>query len=110
MSNNNLYIDKILKSCPLCKDDPGVYVLTRQENNKKYAIIGSSKKVLTSLAYHLKDRGEIDKLIQQYGFVYNDNLNGWVIKFISSNENNFAEVKEKYKNFYYENGYTCTMI
>ena len=110
MSNSNLYIDKILRSCPLCKDEPGIYILTRQENNKRYAIIGSSKKVLTSLAYRLKEPGVINKLIQQYGFIYNDNLNGWVIKFISSNENNFDDVKEKYENFYDKNGYTCTTI
>ena len=96
---------QILKVCPNCKDESGIYVLTRQENNFRYAYIGQAKKVLTRLAQHLQGYQHIDLSIKKHGLFSADNWTGWQIRVLYCPEDMLDEREKTHIKFYADEGY-----
>ncbi len=61
----------------------GIYILTRFDENFKYAYIGQAKSLLERLAGHLTGfKQHIDLSIKKHGLFGNENPMGWDINFI----------------------------
>lgn len=96
---------RILKVCPNCRDESGIYILTRQENNFKYAYVGQAKKVLTRLAQHLQGYQHIDLSIKKHGLFSADNLSGWQIQWFAYVEDVLDQKEQFYIKWYADLGY-----
>lgn len=75
--------ERIKKLCPKLQDETGIYVLSREENEIRYAYIGKAEKqgIISRLAQHLSGYEQwIDKSIKRHG-LYNEENNptGWCI-------------------------------
>ena len=96
---------RILKVYSNCKDESGIYILTRQENNFKYAYIGQAKKVLTRLAQHLQGYQHIDLSIKKHGLFSADNLVGWRISCFYCPIERLDEMEKQYIKMYADSGF-----
>lgn len=97
---------QILKVCPDCKDESGIYVLTRQENNFRYAYIGQAKKVLSRLAQHMLGYPQrIDKSLKKRGLCSSDNLSGWQIKWFRCSIEQLDKMEQEAILFYHHSSY-----
>lgn len=74
---------RILKACPGCTEESGIYILTRFEKGFKFAYIGQAKHLLTRLAQHLKGYQHIDLSLKKHGLYSEENPLGWKIEFIT---------------------------
>lgn len=62
-------------------DTSGIYVLTRKENDFRYAYIGqASRSVLTRLSQHLQGYQHIDLSLKKHGLYSDKNKSGWMIE------------------------------
>lgn len=97
---------RILKVRHDCKDESGIYILTRQENNFKYAYIGQAKKVLTRLAQHLQGHKQrIDNSLYKRGLFSTDNLAGWQIQWFRCPVEQLDEKEQEYMLKYHNLAY-----
>ena len=91
---------KILKERYNLKDEPGIYLFYRtNENNEKCVYVGQAIKILTRCAGHLatrKKQSHIDKSLQKHGLWSNDNQNGWFVSCIKNCSINELDYYEKY--------------
>ena len=73
---------KKLKSMyPELREDSGIYILTRNENDFNYAYVGQAKHILTRLAEHMMGRSQhIDRSIYMHGWKTKQKTSGWEIK------------------------------
>ena len=97
--------DKILRICPLAKDDSGIYFMRREENGFKFAYVGQSVKVLTRLAEHLTGFQHIDLSIKKHGLWSEDNPTGWWIDVLYFDRSELDEKEQKYIKAYANAGY-----
>ena len=75
----------------------GIYILTRFDENFKYAYIGQAKSLLERLAGHLTGfKQHIDLSIKKHGLFSNENLTGWDINFIECPANELNEKEQEY--------------
>ena len=74
--------EKWLKINPELNENSGIYILTREESDFKYAYIGQAKHILTRLAQHLRGYLHIDLSLKKHG-LYDKNTNplGWGVDF-----------------------------
>ena len=72
---------RILKSNPDVPETSGIYILTRFENNVKYAYVGQAKNILERLIQHLSGFQWIDLSLKKHGLYCIDNPTGWHIYF-----------------------------
>lgn len=84
--------EKILK----CKQVPevnGIYILTREEANFKYAYIGQAKNLLSRLADHLNGYQHIDLSLKKHGLYSEENKEGWKIDYVICDDLDLMEQK-----------------
>ncbi len=86
-------------------DGSGVYVLTRQEGDFKYAYVGQAKHVLTRLAQHLDGYQHIDLSLKKHGLFSADNLNGWNLWTVNVPENALDDWERHYIKYCAVRGY-----
>lgn len=97
--------DRLLRICPTLDEDSGIYILTRQEFDFKYAYIGQAKHILTRLAQHLTGYQHIDLSLNKHGFWAEQKFNGWHINFVKCNEEDLDREEQQYIKLYANNGY-----
>ena len=69
--------ERILKVCPNVQEESGIYILTRFENNFKFAYVGQAKNLLNRLAQHLSGYQHIDLSLKKHGLYSDKNPTGW---------------------------------
>ena len=88
--------ERILKVCPNCTNDSGIYFLTRKDGDGfKFAYIGQAKHVLSRLGEHLTGYQHIDLSIKKHGLYDTNNPYGYQIGYISCDLDELDE-KERY--------------
>lgn len=97
--------ERLLKICPKLNEKSGIYILTREENDFKYAYIGQAKHILTRLSQHLTGYQHIDLSIKKHGLYNSENLTGWKIDFFNCGEIKLDEKEQEYILHYARNGY-----
>lgn len=87
---------RILKVCPDCPRESGIYFLLREEDGFKYAYIGQSVNLLQRLAYHLQGYQHIDLSIRKHGLWSEDNPNGYKVHFLRFPKSELDEKEQFY--------------
>ena len=91
---------------PYLTDNSGIYVLTREENDFRYAYIGQAKHVLTRLAQHLTGfEQHIDKSLKKHGLWSVSNQTGWFTKAFYFDEADLNEQEQIFIKKYADYGY-----
>lgn len=88
--------EKLLKLFPTLTEDSGIYILTRFENDFKYAYVGQAKHILTRLAQHMRGFQHIDMSIKKHGWQSEINPNGWSVLKIKCEEWELDEKEQFY--------------
>lgn len=102
------YKKKLKAINPDLNDEPGIYFLTRQdENGINYFYIGQAKKVLSRLANHLQGYQHIDFSLKKRGFYSLDNPYGWKIGFKNYPLEELDEWEQHWILQYTKAGYQC---
>lgn len=96
---------RILKACPNCPEDSGIYILTRFEKGFKFAYVGQAKHLLSRLAQHLKGYQHIDLSLKKHGLYSEENPLGWKIEFITYSADELDEQEQYYIRKYANDGY-----
>ena len=98
--------ERLLKINGDLNDKSGIYMLTREDENKiKYAYIGQAKHILTRLAQHLVGYQHIDLSLKKHGLYSEDNIHGWRVWALNFDEAVLDEKEKKYIKLYADNGY-----
>ena len=105
MARNKINKDKILSHFGNIPNESGIYVLTREENNFRYAYIGQAVKILERLASHLNGYQHIDLSLKKHGLYSYDNPNGWSLTYVLCPKNNLDKLEQQYILEYAKNGY-----
>lgn len=96
---------KWLEICPTLNENPGIYILTREENSFKYAYIGQAKHILTRLAEHLRGYLHIDFSLKAHGLYSNENKTGWSVDFVEYPESELNKQEQEFIKEYARLGY-----
>ena len=83
-----------LRLNPNLRDEPGIYVLTREENGIKYGYIGQAVKVLSRMVSHSGGYDQwIDLSLKKHKLWGIDNPTGWKVQvfYVPSSQLNDAE-------------------
>ena len=106
MNNNKKYFamldnnkQRILKVCPECTEESGIYVLTREENGFKYGYVGQAKHLLTRLAQHLTDHKQhIDNSLYKRKLYGEEKAGetGWKVTCIKFPLSQLDEMEQRY--------------
>ena len=95
--------ERILKHCIFAKEESGIYVFSRvDENGIKHAYVGQAKNLLNRLASHLSGYQYIDLSIKKHGLWSAENDNGYMINTMAYDEEKLDE-KEKYWILWFSN-------
>ena len=106
MAKKIAYKDKLLTLYPFLTEKSGIYILTRYENDFKYAYVGQAKHLLTRLAEHLMGYEQwIDKSIKKHKLFSKQNPNGWNIAVFECSEEQLNELETFYIKEYANKGY-----
>lgn len=97
--------EKILKVCPNCSRESGIYFLTREEEGFKWAYIGKAKHLLSRLADHLAGYQHIDLSLRKHGLWREDNQTGWKVNFLEFPEDELDTREQYFIKLYAKNGY-----
>ena len=98
--------ERLLEINPKLDDNPGIYFLTREdENGIKFGYIGQAKHILTRLAQHLVGYQHIDLSLKKHGLYSVDNPYGWKVNFIRYSEIILDEMERKWIKEYALKGY-----
>lgn len=90
------YKEQIKRICPDIDDGPGIYFLTREdEDGIKYFYVGQAKKLLTRMASHMTGYQHIDLSLKKRGWYSEENPYGWRLHFKHYSLSELDE-KEKY--------------
>lgn len=90
------YKEQIKQICPDIDDGPGIYFLTREdEDGIKYFYVGQAKKLLTRMATHMTGYQHIDLSLKKRGWYSEENPCGWRLHFKRYSLSELDE-KEKY--------------
>ena len=96
---------KWLKICPTLNNDSGIYMLTREDEDFKYAYIGQSKHILQRLAEHLRGYQHIDSSLRKWGLYSANNPQGWNVDFVNCAERDLEIKEQEYIKEYGHLGY-----
>ena len=98
---------RILKVIPQARNESGIYVLKRMdENGIKYAYIGQAKKMITRLAQHLLGYQHIDLSLKKHGFWnIEKNRQGYIIETWYYPVEQLDEKEKEFIKAYAEKGY-----
>ena len=98
--------ERILKVCPGVPETSGIYILTREDDDLKYAYIGQAKHLLTRLAQHFQGYQHIDFSLRKRKLWSEDNPAGWKITWLICDENSLDGAEQnlivKYANLGYQ--------
>lgn len=97
--------EKILRVCPNCPEESGIYFLLREEDGFKYAYIGQAVNLLSRLADHLSGFQHIDLSLKKHKLWSEDNPNGWVVHFLKFPKSELDEKEQFYIKKYATAGY-----
>lgn len=105
-------IEKILQvACPNINNKSGIYFLTRNEENTKYAYIGKGKNVIRRMVSHVQGYEQrIDISIRKRGFYSESNKLGWKLNVLYFPEEMLDEKERYYIDKYRNGGYTMYNI
>lgn len=71
---------RILKVCPDCPKNSGIYFLIRKEEGFKYCYIGQARNLLERLGSHLAGyQQHIDRSLKKHGLWSDENPTGWEV-------------------------------
>ena len=97
---------RVLKVNPRIPKTSGIYILTRFDEDFKYAYIGQAKSLLERLAGHLTGfKQHIDLSIRKHGLFGNENPMGWDINFIECRLEELDTKEQEYIKKYADLGY-----
>jgi hypothetical protein len=98
---------KLLEINPKLNDEPGIYFLTREdENGFLFGYVGQARHVLGRLAQHLAGYSQhIDLSIKKHKLWSEENPHGWKINFLNFPESELDEKETYYIKKYAMAGY-----
>ena len=96
---------RLLKVNPFLPEKSGIYFLTREEDDFKYAYIGQAKHILTRLAQHLSGYQHIDLSLKKHGLWSAENQTGWFVNYIELPIEDLDSAEQLYIKQYAEMGY-----
>ena len=99
---------RLLKINPKLNDKPGIYFLTRvDEDGINYFYIGQAVKIMSRMCSHLTGFQHIDLSLKKRGFYSEDNPYGWKINFINYPERELDKWEQYWILEYQKKGYQC---
>lgn len=98
--------DKLLEVNPNLDDKPGIYFLTRENEEKiKFAYVGQAHSLISRMCQHMVGYQHIDLSLKKHGLYADDNPCGWKIGFIHFPISELDEKERHYITLYAQNGY-----
>lgn len=99
--------NRLQKANPLLNNNPGIYFLTRMdENGFKYAYIGQAKHILDRLCQHLSGYNQhIDLSLRKHSLCSESNPYGWKVGFINCPVAKLDELEQYWIKKYADSGY-----
>ena len=102
------YKKQIKAVCPRIDDGPGIYFLTRtDENGINYFYIGQAVKLLTRMASHMTGYQHIDLSLKKRGWYSANNPYGWKLNFKHYAIKDLDEMEQHWILQYTKQGYQC---
>ena len=99
------------KACPNLRHESGIYFLTREENNIKYAYLGKGVDVCKRMCSHLMGYSQrIDISLRKRGLYSNSNELGWKINVMYFPKELLDEKERYYITQYIENKFVMYNI
>lgn len=99
---------RLLKVNPYLNDEPGIYFLTRtDENGISYFYIGQSVGIISRLVDHMSGFQHIDLSLKKRGLHSEDNPYGWKVNFINYPKEQLDEMEQYWILEYTKRGYQC---
>lgn len=99
---------RLLKVNPKLNDKPGIYFLTRaDEDGINYFYIGQAVKIMSRMCSHLVGYQHIDLSIKKRGFYSEENPYGWKINVINYPEKDLDKWEQYWILEYQKKGYQC---
>lgn len=97
----------LLSVNPKLNDNPGIYFLTREdENGFLFGYVGQAKHVLARLAQHMVGyQQHIDLSLKKHKLYSEDNPHGWKVNFLNFPENELDEKEQFFIKQYAMSGY-----
>ena len=96
----------LLTMNPYLKDNSGIYVFVRKDENLKYAYVGQAKHVLTRLAQHLAGYEQhIDLSLKKHGLFSIHNPHGWYVTATYFSESELDAQEQAFIKQYADMGY-----
>lgn len=97
----------LLSVNPKLNDNPGIYFLTREdENGFLFGYVGQAKHVLTRLAQHMVGyQQHIDLSLKKHKLYSKENPHGWKVNFLNFPENELNEKEQFFIKQYAMSGY-----
>ncbi len=96
---------RLLKHFNYIPDTSGIYILTRYDNNLKYAYIGQAKHLLSRLAQHLSGYQHIDLSLKKHGLYSEKNDAGWQLLCFSFKQEQLDDKEQEFIIKYANEGY-----
>ena len=98
---------KLLKFRSSLNEEPGIYILTRtDENDIRYAYVGQAKHILSRLADHLSGYQHIDLSLKKHGFFDAEkNPYGWKLNYVNFPIDDLDAMEQMYIKQYALDGY-----
>ena len=100
------YRAEIKKICPKIDDGPGIYFLTRtDEDGINYYYIGQAVKLLSRMCSHMTGYQHIDLSLRKRGWYSEDNPYGWRLNFKHYSPKDLDEMEQYWILQYMKQGY-----
>ena len=100
------YKKEILDICPRIDEDPGIYFLTRtDEDGINYFYIGQAVKLLSRMASHMTGYQHIDLSLRKRGWYSEENPYGWRLNFKHYAPKDLDEMEKQWILVYTKKGY-----
>lgn len=100
------YREEIKSICPRIDDGPGIYFLTRtDENGINYFYIGQAVKLLTRMCSHMTGYQHIDLSIKKRGWHSEENPYGWKLNFKHYSPKDLDKMEQHWILQYTKQGY-----
>lgn len=101
-------MERFLKANPKLNNGPGIYFLTRtDENSISYFYIGQAKHILSRLCSHAVGFQHIDLSLKKRDLWSADNPYGWKVNFINYPTTKLDEMEQYWILEYTKKGYQC---
>ena len=99
------------KVCPTMNDGSGIYILTREEDGKRFGYIGQSNCIRRRMISHIQSYSQhIDISIKKRGFYSPENPYGWKLTFKNFPVDQLDEKERYYIKLAQEQGYELLNI